>query len=387
MTKHLFIALTLLAACKKHEATPAPTATPEPGKATEPGATPAAAAAPDGVMAAAKKAADGCPLQEGYYFSYDCEAKKDWIAIRFEAKHAASLVAVLEQPNAGIQNLASDAMMSNAGWFSGDKALQERIFAFANKLPKTAVGGTANKLGRVIGFFDYGKTGLFDKAKAIVDNAEANENLRVGITNWILPGNQKSDPAYQLTLAQAKQTASPKLRNAALVALSAGYAAHADEICPLWIEALEKLDDRVGAMVASHLTIGDLQVNNQNEAFPYNWAMISSDENRCPEATVDSALDLIDKRIAGGAKDSWWVSALRGPAKAKNATPGQKQKAAAIALKLVNDSKRSAYERGNALEMVAANDPANGKVLAEKLVADKDMKSAAERVLKTLAAP
>ncbi|MEO8698457.1 MAG: hypothetical protein ABI867_00405 [Kofleriaceae bacterium] len=387
MTKQIIFALLVLAACKKHDAkTETAGSAAEPAKTTEPApaGTPAAPAA-DGVMAAAKKAAAGCELQEGYYFKYDCEGKKDWSAFRFEAKHAASLVAVLEEPNAGLQNMASNQMMSNADWFANDKAMQERILAIATKIPKDAKGGTGNQLGRAIGFFNLEKTGLFDKAKAIVENPEANEGLRIGIVNWVLPGNQKNDAAYQLTLAQAKQTAEPKLRTAALVALSAGYAAHAADICPIWLDSLEKLDDRPGAMIASHLTIGDLQVNNQHEAFPYNWAMISSDDNRCPDATVDAALDIIDKRMTAGVQDSWWVTALKGPAKAKNATAGHKQKATAIATKYFNNSKNSAYQRGNALEVIAALDPVAGKALATKVADDKDLKDAAARVLKRLA--
>ncbi len=342
------------------------------------------------VMAAAKKVAAECTWEDDGYFESSCPAKQAWDAIDFKADHAATLVAILEDKTTGMQQLASEAMYRQTEWFAEDKALEERILAVAGALPADAKGGTANKLGRVIGFCNLAKTGLFDKAKALVERADANEALRVGIVNWMLAGNQDSEPAYALTRDQATKGATPAIKVAALVALSAAYKTHAtDEMCALWLDALPKLDDGPGAMIAAHLTNGDLQVNNQNEAFPYNWAMISSDDDTCPPATVDAALAAIDKRVAAGtAKDAWWVSALAGPSKSKNATPAQKAKAVEIAKKYVDNARYGGYQRGNALEALVELDAKAAKAIADKHIKDPDdsLQRAAGRVYEKVGA-
>jgi hypothetical protein len=396
----LLLAASLTAACgKKDQAAPAPSPTPSPeasgasgasgaNAAPAPAPAPAAGAVDPAVLAAAKKVAAECTWNEDGYYESSCPARQAWDERSFEQKDAASLVAVLADSTKGLTGLAAQALYQET-WLADDKALQEKVFAVAAALPKDSKGGAANKLGRIIGFFDYGKTGLFDKAKAIEDNAEAPEALRIGIANWILAGNPESGPAYDLTRDAAKSGATPGLKTAGLVALSAAYEKHAtDEMCALWLDALPSQDDKAGAIIASHLTNGDLQVMNMNEAFPYNWAMIHSDENKCPPATVDAALALIEKRIKdGSAKDSWWVSSLEGPAKSTNATPAQKQKAIELAKKYADNAKLGGYERGQAMEALIAMDAPTAKALATKYAADKDdsLKSAADRVQKKLA--
>jgi hypothetical protein len=353
----------------------------------------AAVSADPAVLDAAKQAA-ACELKDGFYFSYECPQLKAWqeldFFMNFKPEQAVALVQVLEDKNPGIQSLAANklAEMKVTEYLAENKELQQRIIAVAKATPKDAKGGTANRLGRVIGFFKLDKTGLFDQVKAIADDANANENLRVGLVNWVLAGNQDSDAAYQLTLAAAKQTQVPGMRRAALVALSAGYKKHAAEVCAVWQEALPTFDtegDGQGAaLVAAHLTNGDLQVSNQNEAFPYNWAMISSDENLCPPEAVDVGLSETDKRLAAGISPMWWTSPLKGPARSKNATPEQKAKAVATATKLVDNTKAFASYRGEALEIIASLDPEAAKALITKYAADKDMKDSIERAQKKL---
>jgi hypothetical protein len=310
--------------------------------------------------------------------------------MNFKPEQAVALVQVLEDKNPGVQTLAADKLMESkvTEYLAENKELQQRVLAVAKATPKDAKGPTANRLGRIIGFFNLEKTGLFDQAKAIADDANANENLRVGIANWMLAGNQESDAAYKFTLAAAQQTAVPGIRRAALVALSAGYKKHAAEVCALWQQVLPTFDTegdgQAAALIAAHLTNGDLQVSNQNSAFPYNWAMISSDENLCPPAAVDAGLSETDKRLAAGVSPMWWTTPLRGPARSKNATPEQKKKAVEIATKLVDNTKASGYQRGEALEIIAALDPEAAKALITKYAADKDMKDSIERTQKKL---
>jgi hypothetical protein len=353
----------------------------------------AAVAADPAVLDAAKQAAT-CELQEGYYYNYECPQLKAWQSLdffmSFKPEQAVALVQVLEDKNVGVQTLAADKLTESkvTDYLAENKELQQRVIAVAKAMPKDAKGPTANRLGRIIGFFKLEKTGHFDQVKAIVDDASANENLRVGLANWVLAGNQESEAAYKLTLAAAQQTAAPNIRRAALVALSAGYKNHAAEVCALWQQALPTIDtegDGDGAaMIAAHLTNADLQVNNQNRAFPYNWAMIHSDENLCPPEAVEAGLAETERRLAAGVSPMWWVSPLKGPAKSKNATPEQKQRAAAIATKLVDDPKVYAGYRGEALEVIAAIDPEAAKALATKYAADKDMKDSVARVQKKL---
>ena len=353
----------------------------------------AAVAADPAVLDAAKQAAT-CELQEGYYYNYDCPQMKAWQSLdffmNFKPEQAVALVQVVEDKNAGLQNLAADKLTESkvTDFLAENKELQQRVIAVAKAMPKDAKGPTANRLGRIIGFFKLEKTGMFDQVKAIAEDPNANENLRVGLANWVLAGNQDSDAAYKFTLAAAKQTENPNIRRAALVALSAGYKTHAAEVCALWQQALPTLDpegDASGAaLVAAHLTNGDLQVSNQNSAFPYNWAMISSDDNLCPPEAVEAGLAETEKRLGAGVSPMWWTTPLKGPARSKNATPEQKQRAAAIATKLLENPKTSGYHRGEALEIIADLDPAAAKALVTKYAADKDMKDAVERVQKKL---
>ncbi len=337
----------------------------------------------------AKDAVAGCKYDDEGYYQYDCPAMKPWNDHRWEENDALTLVTILEDPSPGMKYLASN-MYEHAEWFSEKKELQERILAVAAALPKDMKGGTANKLGRTIGFFKVAKTGEFDKIKAIVDKPETNEALRVGIVNWLLAGNPDSAPAYDLTYAAATKGATPELKRAALIGLSGAYNGHAsaDDMCKVWLDALGTMDDAdAQAMLGAHLTKGDLQVNNQNKAFPYNWAMISSDTNKCPAATVDEALKQIAALVKDGkAKSSWWTSALRGPSKAKNSTPEQKAQAIEITKAYADNTTYGGYERGGAIELLAEIDPPSGKTYADKYADDKDasIKSAVERARKTL---
>ncbi|MCW5808394.1 MAG: hypothetical protein KIT31_38950 [Deltaproteobacteria bacterium] len=340
------------------------------------------------LVAAAKKVAAECKWIEDQAYFESCDARTAWEGQRLEARHAATLLSLLEEKTPQMMHLASHAFYRE-DWYREDKALQERIFAVAEALPADLKGGTANKIGRTIGFFKLDKTGLTDRAKALAEKADANEALRIGLANWLLAGNQESEPLYELTRDLATKGATPGIQVAALVALSAAYNHHAtDEMCKLWLEALPRLDDRPAAMIASHLTKGDLQVNNQNDAFPYNWAMISSDDNKCSAETVDSALKLIEKRVDDGtATDYWWTSALKGPHVSKNATPAHKKKAIEIAKKYSANAKYGGYQRGQAIDLLVDLDPPTAKALADKYKDDKDasLKSAAERVTKRLA--
>jgi hypothetical protein len=328
-----------------------------------------------------------CKWNEAGYFE-SCDARTAFETQKLERRHAMSLVALLEEKTPQMMSIAAQAMYRE-DWYREDKALQERIFTVAEKLPADLKGGVANKLGRTIGFFKLGKTGLLDRAKALALKGEAHEALRVGLANWLLAGNQDSESVYELTRDLATKGATPGIQIAALVALSAAYNHHAtDEMCKLWIDALPKLDDKQASMIASHLTKGDLQVNNQNEAFPYNWAMISSDTNKCPAETVDAALDLIEKRVdEGTAKDYGWTTSLKGPHASKNATPEQKKKAIEIAKKYADNTRYGGYQRGQAIDLLVELDPATARTLAETYKADKDtsLKSATERVQKKLA--
>ena len=141
----------------------------------------------------------------------------------------------------------------------------------------------------------------------------------------------------------------------ALVALSAAYNERStDEMCALWLAALPSLDDQTGALIAAHLTNGDLQVANQHHYNPYNWQLIFSDVDKCPAGTVDAALTLIARRVAAHtARDYWWVVALEGPARSTNATPAQRRKAAAIARRYVADPSYNDWTRDRAREALA----------------------------------
>jgi hypothetical protein len=370
--------------------TPAPAAEPPKAAAAATAPTPAKAESVDSKLVdAAKKVATDCKWNDDGYYDSNCQARQDYARLNMDKGSGPALVQILEGKTPGMQYLASDVLYSHAEWLADDKALQERVIAVAATLPKDGKGGTANKLGRVIGFFHLDTTGLFDKAKAIVDNADAPEPLRVGIVNWILAGNPESEPAYTL-VRDAATKGSPAVKIAALVGLSGAYNKHAtDEMCKLWIDALPTLPDEPGSLVAAHLTNGDLQVFNENEAFPYNWAMISSDDNKCPPAMVDAALKHIDKQVAAnkaGGLTSWWGSALKGPSKSKNATDAQKKLSVEIAKKYVDNAKYGGYQRGSVLENLVDMDPAAAKSLADKYANDKDgsLKSAAERAHKKL---
>jgi len=382
-----------LAGCNKDKdkAKPAETPAAEPAKAAAATApTPAKTETADTkVVDAAKKVAADCKWNDDGYYDSNCAARQAFAQLNMDKSSGAALVSILEDKSPGMQYLAADVLYSHAEWLADDKALQERVLAVAATLPKDGKGGTANKLGRAIGFFHLDKTGLFDKAKAIVDTADAPEPLRVGIVNWLLAGNPESEPAYQLVRDQATK-GTPAIKIAALVGLSGAYNKHAtDEMCKLWIDALPTLPDEPGSLVAAHLTNGDLQVFNENEAFPYNWAMISSDDNKCPPAMVDAALKLVDKQVTAnkaGGLTSWWGAALKGPAKSKNATDAQKKLAVEIAKKYVDNAKYGGYQRGNVLESLVDMDAAVAKSLADKYANDKDssLKSAAERTHKKL---
>ena len=376
-----FVLAASLGGCKKKDA---PKSDSTPAAAEAPKAAPGAIDAK--IVAAAKKVTTDCKWNEEGYYPYDCPAKQAWDQQHFDKDAAPTLVSLLADKSPGVQWLAASSLYHDA-WLVGNKDLQDKVLAAAAALPKDLKGGTANMLGRTIGFADVPKTGLFDKVKSIVENPNANEALRVGIVNWLLAGNQDSEPVYALTRDQAQNGASPAIKIAALVALSAAYNKHdTAEMCKLWLDALPSLEDKQAAIIAAHLTNGDLQVNNQNDAFPYNWAMISSDNNKCAPEVVDAAIKDIAKRIADGkAEDYWWTTAIKGLGRSKNATDAQKQQAVALAKQYAENAKLPSYQRGEAIEVLVDIDPATAKSLADKYAADKDLKDAAGRVQKKLA--
>jgi len=357
-----------------------------------------AGAIDDELIAAAAKAGKGCKLEPAGYFNYDCPentafvelvTKKTSGLMMTDPKFAPTYLKLLEDKNVGVQQMAANKMYENTDWYATDKAAQERILTVAGAVPKDAAI-LANKLGRLIGFFKLDKTGLFDKVKALADNANTPEALRTGIVNWLLAGNPTSEPAYAVVRDAAKSD-SKAIKTAALVGLSAAYPTHAtDEMCKLWVDAMPTLDEAPASLVAAHLTNGDLQVFNENEAFPYNWAMVHSDTNKCPAEAVTAALDFVDKQVtAGNAKGiaTWWLAALKGPIKSKNGSDADKAKAAAIAKKYADTTTYGGYQRGEAIEVLVDADPAAAKEYADKYASDADasLKSAAERVKGKLA--
>jgi hypothetical protein len=340
----------------------------------------------DPTIVAAVKKAIGCKWMDEGYFESSCPDRKDFNELKNPEKQLPTLISLVEDTRPGVRFLGAELLYRLTG-FAKDKPLAERLVAAAEKLPADDKGSTANKIGRSVGFVDVTATGLFDRIKALLTKADAPEKLRLGIANWLLPGNQDSEPAYTLTLEQAKSGATPRIKGAALVALSAAYLKRpVDDMCKLWVDNLGDADEKVAALLAGHVTNGDLQVENMDVgSFPFNWQMVHSDENKCPPAAADAALKEFDKRAKGaGFKESLWMSVFRGVGKSKNATPEQKKQALALAKAFVENTKASAYQRGLALESIALLDPPGAKAYIQKFETDKDLKDNAGRTLKNL---
>lgn len=381
------IALAVVAACGR---------TTEPERRAPPDAEADAAIAPPPsadernreVVALADAVLAECDCEHDGCRRFHCPAMAAWHRFDFERSHTATLVSLLADDAPMRWRLAVQVLVGGRAWIADDATLQAVVLDRAEALPKDISDDIATRLGNVIGFLTIGTSERFDRIAAIVRDPDAPPVLRAGIVNWLLAGNQASEPVYQLTVEQARHGATPLIRASALVALSAAYNHRAtDEMCALWIAALPTLDDKTGALIASHLTNGDLQVSNQEQYTPYGWQMVSSAEYKCPAATVDAALTLIARRVAAHtALDYGWVSALRGPAQSTNATPAQRRKAAAIAKRYLADRGYHGYVRGAALKLLVLLDPPAARVLAARYAGTDDaLGDAAEAARKALA--
>jgi hypothetical protein len=329
-----------------------PPATPVPQPAAANGDSPKGLAATDNdpAIIALVKAALDCPWN-GHEFPPGC---REYFALHSTLRVAGAaadktLVNLLEDPDERVRSIGITALWSpQRPRFQPDKDLACRVIAAAEKEAPT--GTAAVYWGGVVASIDFERAGVLDRVAAMVKNEQLGE-VRWVVVERMPFANKESPGAARLAMDMAKDP-DPKMKAAALSALSHFSGANVPDICKSLLSKTADEDDEAASQAASAL--GTMML-----------------DSRCAEA-VDGLLTSVEKRaVAKPSDNSVWGAALYLVCIPSAIDPAQRTRAARLARTLAASSTAGDRLRCAALDAILRCDPTNGTATVTTYLKDK----------------
>ncbi|MFO0762136.1 MAG: hypothetical protein U0359_37200 [Byssovorax sp.] len=282
----------------------------------------------------------------------------------------ATFIAWLEDPDPKVRTLGARGLAAFGDPYRSDRALAERVVAVAENEKEPSLTGI---IGFLAGEILVDQTGLLDRIRGLLKNADGSDDLKIGVISILLQANRDSAPVFDLTREVSNEASTGTVRSTALSAFSAVYDLRPDDVCKLWVQNRENADEIIAAGAAARLTTGATWVGYSGLV----WSSTSTytvTENRCA-AEVEPTLNVIEARAkAGKIAHSNWIFALRGVLRddLKKTPPAQKKRALALAKLIAETRTNNGGARGTALRLIIEKHP-DAKAIAKGLSADPDI--------------
>jgi hypothetical protein len=280
-----------------------------------------------------------------------CAAHDEWLRLDpiAKAEADAALVAMLDDPNPLLVELAALSLKRGEHPYRKDKVLAEKLVArLGGAIPAAALESVV----RVVARIDADATGLGTRL------GESSAKLPTAARAIFVSTARQASPAhfYASTVELAKTAAEPELRRAALEGLFSGIApGKSAETCEVFATIAEdaKAPEALAAQAA------DLATKlRQEPCRPQYDRVLKALEARSKVAKVEA---------------TEWASALGQLAKDNPAaTAAQSKKASALLQALVENAQNPGALRVFALEGLVEVAPATAKPLLARLAKDKD---------------
>jgi hypothetical protein len=348
-----------------------------PAEAPAPGPGGPATADDASLNAAAKRVVRECGAQWGPAgFPADCPAYRTFVALRAPEGHLTYLN-LLGDADERMRFLGCRQLLEAAPPVRTNKTFATRIL-YAMEQEK---GLAAGCLGAVAGHLDLAKVHADARVKHALQSPAVALEARTALVTFILAQNPARPTAYEGVKEALAQEKDPRFRVQAVRGLTAAAAAHADEVCQIWLDLAKGGRDDEAAREAAARVLGPRPWSYTPPGLSGIQARSGPvGENRC-RAQGDQVLALLAQRAGAGAvQHSGWVAALEGAWRAP-ADPAWPKTAAAVLQATVGNAANHSAARSLALLSLADHDRAAARDLATKHAQDEALKEAAAQVL------
>ncbi len=306
------------------------------------------------------------PNQKRSYYSCEHWAA-DYGDLSFAETWAPTFVNLLDDPDVKVRAIGVDGLARIYEWRT-DKALATRVVE-ALKREKAPSPIDHNLALRVADL--PGDLGLDDQIAAIAIDPKTSTDVKLAILGW-----WRGEAAYAAVKANATTT-DPAVINAVVQGYVLHFEEHTEEACAYWADHLEtEGSEQAQSYALGHLTGGwGGNTTGDSESEDYisggGGGPGYSETQRCAEAHLQRALDVITERVAAGRTEGDLIYALAYLAKDKLTPAAIRTRTIKLLKKMVEQ--QGYWLRASALHaLVDTGDPAMKKY-AQKFKNDEEL--------------